>query len=90
MGGCLGSETRGPETTSLLQAVPRVTNSPSAPCVVQKEIAAQNSYLDTVLDGVEKVYKAPCEIDKPSPPTKPARSVPASVAAESAWHGKRS
>jgi len=43
--------------------MPRVYNSKSAPCRLQKEIAAQNSYVDTVLTKREMVYKAPCEID---------------------------
>jgi hypothetical protein len=45
--------------------MPRVNNSEAAPCRLQKEIAAQNSYVDTVLTKSETVYKAPCEIDNP-------------------------
>jgi len=43
--------------------MPRVHNSETAVCRLQKEIAAQNSYVDTVLTKREIVYKAPCEID---------------------------
>jgi hypothetical protein len=34
---------------------------------MQKEVAAQNSYVDTVTKQRETVYKAPCEVNKPPP-----------------------
>ena len=44
--------------------MPRVQNSSKSPCWQQKQIAAQNSYVDTIKDKAEKVYHAPCEADK--------------------------
>lgn len=78
--GCkwFASETPLPETTSLLENVPRVHNSPKSPCWQQKEIAAQNSYIDSVIEKKERVYAAPCDTDKP-------KGAPAKVA--SAGHG---
>lgn len=52
-----------PATTKLLDELPRVANSTAAPCRLQREIAAQNSYLDTIKTGKDTVYKAPCDID---------------------------
>lgn len=62
MSGCRDSATPGPETISLLREMPRATASPQDTCQTQREIAAQNSYIDTALDGVEKVYKAACDM----------------------------
>jgi len=47
--------------------MPRVANSTKAPCRVQKEIAAQNSYIATIKEKKEIVYVAPCVVDKPAP-----------------------
>ncbi len=66
---CAAHETPLPATTKILDGMPRVHNSTKAPCRLQIEIAAQNSYVDTVLTKRETVYKAPCEID----PKKPVR-----------------
>lgn len=66
---CAGYETPLPATTKILDDMPRVRNSTQAPCWQQIEIAAQNSYVDTVLTKREMVYKAPCEVD----PKKPVR-----------------
>ena len=65
--GCklFGGETPALETTSILDGVPRVRNTPKAPCSTQREIAAQNSYIDTIKGKKEAVYSAPCETDKP-------------------------
>lgn len=46
--------------------MPKVQNSAKSPCWQQEQIAAQNSYIATVKDGKEVVYKAPCKIDKPA------------------------
>ena len=66
MTGCGGSETPGLVTNNdLLRDLPRVENSTKLPCRTQQQIAAQNSALDTILDGTEKVYKPPLpECDK--------------------------
>jgi hypothetical protein len=66
---CAAQETQLPATTRVLDSLPRVQNSAKAPCWQQKQIAAQNSYLDTVIEKKDAVYKAPCEID----PKKPVR-----------------
>lgn len=66
---CADKETQLPATTKILDDLPRVANSTKAPCRMQKEVAAQNSYLDSIKRGGEVVYKAPCEVDpKPVPP----------------------
>lgn len=73
MTGCAAFATPTPETISLLEAVPRVDNSPRAPCWQQRQIAAQNAFLDAALKArgltslVPKplTYKAPCDIDAP-------------------------
>jgi hypothetical protein len=41
--------------------MPKVANSTNSPCWQQEQIAAQNSYLDTIKSGKEKVYQAPCK-----------------------------
>lgn len=71
LAGCAGSATPLPATTKLLDDLPRVANSASAPCRMQKEVAAQNSYLATIKGGQEVVYKAPCDVDKKPAPPKP-------------------
>ena len=60
---CADNATPLPGTTKLLDELPRVANSTAAPCRLQREIAAQNSYLDTIKTGKDTVYKAPCDID---------------------------
>lgn len=55
--------------------MPRVQNSTKSPCWQQEQIAAQNSYVETIKGGKEVVYSAPCKTDKP------AKEAPAKVAA---------
>jgi hypothetical protein len=62
---CAGSETQLPATTKILDDLPKVHNSTKAPCWMQEQVAAQNSYLATIKDGKEVVYKAPCRVDQP-------------------------
>lgn len=64
MAGCAGSSIPVPATTEILKELPRVANSRAAPCRVQREIAAQNSYLATVETGAVTVYKAPCDAEQ--------------------------
>lgn len=52
-----------PATSLLIEKLPRVENSRGSPCWQQKQIAAQNSYIETVRTNKETIYKAPCEID---------------------------
>ena len=54
--------------------MPRVENSAKAPCWQQRQIAAQNSYVETVKAGKETVYAAPCDL-KPSTPPRLASNV---------------
>ncbi len=68
--GCAGSAIPLPETTKLLDGVPRVHNSPKSPCWQQQEIAAQNSYFASVKAKKAVVYKAPCDVDV-KPESKP-------------------
>lgn len=76
--GCAGSSTQVPATTEILKELPRVSNSRAAPCRLQREVAAQNSYLATVEAGKVIVYQAPCDVD-PKPKAPPAAK-PAPVA----------
>lgn len=62
---CADNATQLPGTTKLLDELPRVANSTAAPCRLQREIAAQNSYIETIKTGKDTVYKAPCDVDKP-------------------------
>lgn len=60
---CADSATQLPATTKILDKLPRVANSSAAPCRLQREIAAQNSYIDAIRTEKDTVYKAPCDID---------------------------
>lgn len=60
-----------PGTIKLLEEMPRVANSTKAPCRLQKEIAAQNSYIATIKEKREIVYVAPCVVDKAAEPKAP-------------------
>lgn len=64
LAGCAGQSIPLPGTSAQLEQMPRVQNSSKSPCWQQKQIAAQNSYVDTIKDKAEKVYRAPCEADK--------------------------
>lgn len=75
LGGCAAkTETPLPATTKVLDALPRVENSTKAPCRMQEQVAAQNSYLATIKAGKEIVYKAPCQTDKPAPAVDASRA----------------
>ena len=50
-------------STKILDAVPRVDNSSKAPCRMQKQVAAQQSYFETVKAGKEVVIAAACKDD---------------------------
>ena len=63
-----------PATSKILDDMPRVQNSSKSPCWQQEQIAAQNSYVDSIKGGKEVVYSAPCKVDKP------AKGAPAKVA----------
>lgn len=61
---CADSATQLPGTIKLLDDLPRVQNSTKAPCWLQQQIAAQNSYVDSIRLKGERVYRAPCVVDK--------------------------
>lgn len=62
LSGCAGLSTPLPATTKLLDDLPRVENSTKSPCWQQRQIAAQNSYLATIKEKREVVYKASCDL----------------------------
>lgn len=66
LAGCGANAIQLPATSKILDDMPKVQNSAKSPCWQQEQIAAQNSYIATVKDGKEVVYKAPCKIDKPA------------------------
>ena len=74
MGACADPSTLLPGTTKLLDDLPRVNNSPKSPCWQQEQIAAQNSYLATIKEKRDVVYKAPCAVDPKSTPQRVASS----------------
>lgn len=63
MSGCADPSTLVPGTKKLLDDMPKVQNSSKAPCWQQQQIAKQNSYLATVDQGKDVVYKAPCDVN---------------------------
>lgn len=66
LAGCAGqTATPLPATTKVLDELPRVQNSTKAPCWQQEQIAAQNSYVDSIKAKKEVVYQAPCKVDNP-------------------------
>ena len=73
----LRPETEVPvDAVAVLKAVPRVANRRSAPCDMQREVAAQNSALDSGITGKPVTYAAPCDVEAPPPPlrgTSPSR-----------------
>ena len=73
MAACSASETPAPLTTRVLDELPRVSNSPLAPCWQQKQIAAQNGFIDAIKLQRDVVYRAPCAVDKPAPAPVPAK-----------------
>lgn len=74
---CAGNATPLPGTTKLLDELPRVANSTAAPCRMQREVASQNSYLATIKEQREVIYKAPCDIDpKPAARVASAKTEP--------------
>jgi hypothetical protein len=61
------SETPLPLTTKVIDELPKVNNSTSAPCRMQREVAKQWSFIHTIQQGKTVVYQAPCDVDKPAP-----------------------
>lgn len=66
-----GCATPTPSLTNggALAAFKNIPNSPKAPCDMQKAVAEHNSRYDTLKNGKEVVYKAPCQVD-PKPDQK--------------------
>ena len=65
LAACSAAETPTLVTSEVLDKLPRVENSTKSPCWQQEQIAAQNSFVDTIKQGKTVVYRAPCRIDKP-------------------------
>lgn len=61
--GCADPLTQPPGTSIQLDKLPRVENSRESPCWQQKQVAAQNSYIETIKSNKETVWKAPCEVE---------------------------
>ncbi len=61
---CAGPSIPLPGTTELLDKLPKVENSRQSPCWQQRQVAAQNSYLATIKEKREVVYKAACDVEK--------------------------
>jgi hypothetical protein len=59
----------------MLESIPRVDNSRKSPCWQQRQIAAQNTALDTALKKTTQVYKAPCDVDAPAKSREPKTPV---------------
>lgn len=73
LAGCLGAlKSTQPLDPKLVEAIPRIDNSFSSPCWQQEQIAAQNSWIETVKTGKDVVYVAPC---KSKPQTQPVSRV---------------
>lgn len=68
LSACAAQEIPLPATTKVLDELPRVQNSTRSPCWQQEQIAAQNSYVDTIVTKREATYKAPCKVDSPPKP----------------------
>ncbi len=67
LAGCsLGNATPLPETSILIEKLPVVQNSSKSPCWQQRQIAAQRSYIATVQEKKEVIYRAPCDVDQKS------------------------
>lgn len=70
LAGCAGSATPTLLTEAgALGAFRALPNSARAPCVMQRAVAEHNSAYDSLKQGREVVYKAPCDVDKPPPKT---------------------
>lgn len=52
-----------------LAAFKPIPNSTQAPCSMQRAVAEHNSRYDTLKQGSEVAYKAPCDTDRPAPKT---------------------
>lgn len=78
LAGCSTPQPALIDPVAVIKSVPRVHNSPSAPCWLQKEVAAQNAWIDTATNVNPKAaYAAPCEL-KPQTPPRIASAKPAS------------
>lgn len=60
---CADPSTQLPGTSVQLDKLPRVDNSRASPCWQQQQIAAQNSYIETITTKKDVVYKAACEVE---------------------------
>lgn len=63
-------------TSSILDKLPTVENSPKAPCWQQRQIAAQRSYIASVREDKEVVFGAPCDVDAKTAPKSAPKAEP--------------
>lgn len=69
LGACAANEIPIVSTSGALASFKPIPNSTKAPCEMQRAVAAHNSAYDTLKTGTERVYKAPCDVDKPEAKT---------------------
>lgn len=69
LGGCASATPTLLTEAGALAAFKALPNSARAPCVMQRAVAEHNSAYDSIKQGREVVYKAPCDTDKPAPKT---------------------
>ena len=61
---CSGSVIHTVSTDGVLRSFKTIPNSKTAPCEMQRAVAAHNSAFDSLAQKKEVVYKAPCDVDK--------------------------
>lgn len=60
----------GTDSAKVASAIGHIEPSKKDTCETQKQIAAQSSRIDTIVQGKETVYKAPaCDDKQPEPKT---------------------
>jgi hypothetical protein len=55
---------------AILGDVPKVENSQLSPCWQQRQIAAQRSYIDSIITGKPVKYHADCKVPASTPEQK--------------------
>ena len=65
LAGCAALGTPIPSTKQgLLNSFKPIRNSAKAPCEMQRDVAAHNSVYDSLQNGREVIYKAPCDLTR--------------------------
>lgn len=63
------------DAVAILREIPRVNNRRSAPCDMQREVAVQNSAIESAIGGKPVTYAAPCDLEG-VPPSAPSGHLP--------------